>query len=77
MTRVDINGNTVSTNTKGLRQKIRNAKTYITDSAGRYMVDDDKGGYVVFFAQDEPELASWVEEHLCVRFSPNLLNPQP
>ena len=64
MTRMDINGNSISKSRRSLAPLVKRAKTYTTDSAGRIMVDDDKGGYVVFFQDDEPELAAWVVEHL-------------
>jgi hypothetical protein len=64
MTRMDINGNTIGNNRASLKRLIRQASTYSVDSVGRVMVDDGKGGMVVFFASDEPELYAWVNEYL-------------
>lgn len=64
MTRMDINGNTVSKNATALRRKVHMAQTYQTDSVGRIMVEDGHGGMIVFFAQDEPALTAWVERSL-------------
>lgn len=71
MTRLDINGNTISKSATALRRKVHMAETYSTDSAGRIMVDDGSGGVIVFFAQDEPKLTAWVERTLTCN------NPQP
>jgi len=65
VTKIDENGNTVSTSYDYLRKLVRDkgrnmGDTFTTDSHGRIMVDVTKGGYIVFFEQDEPQLAETV-----------------
>jgi DNA-binding transcriptional regulator/RsmH inhibitor MraZ len=64
MTRMDMNGNTTSKSRKGLTLLVKQADVYTTDSAGRIMVEDSRGGMIVFFAQDEPSLTRWVVNNL-------------
>lgn len=67
MTRVDVNGNTVSKNEVTCLRLIRQlptGATYRTDAHRRIMVDLPDGGYIVFFEQDRPRLANRVKERL-------------
>ncbi len=59
MTKLDVNGNTVTTNRKYLMAVLRNTGLEGTefDSAGRAMVPMADGGMIVFFLSDEPGLA--------------------
>lgn len=63
MTKLDINGNTVTKNRDYLLKVIRNMKNpvYEIDSAGRYMVECGDGGSVRFFGSDEPRLVDYLE----------------
>ena len=66
MRKMDINGNTVSTNAEYCTHLIANmtSGTYHTDDHGRIMVDTGDGGYIVFFEQDRPKTVIQVEGKL-------------
>lgn len=63
MTKLDINGNTVSKNENYLISVIRSMKKpeYEIDSANRYMVSCGDGGSIRFFGQDYPRMAEYLD----------------
>ena len=65
MTKMDVNGNTVTTSTvycKALIRGLPAGTTYTTDAFHRIMVTLADGGYIVFFEQDEPHVTAKVKE---------------
>jgi hypothetical protein len=58
MTKLDINGNTVTTNRNYLLGVLRNmglGKAF-RDDYGRMLVPTADGGQIIFFEEDEPQL---------------------
>lgn len=72
MTKLDINGNTVSRNRRYLISVLGNltAPNIEIDSVGRVMVKTGDGGMIVFFKEEEPRIFNGLVSRLNMNIKP-------